>query len=445
LKLGVIVLLFLMSPALAGLPVASKQPPVEVTVYTDPPGAQVFHVMSSKEPDFLGLSNQVMRVDGRLWRNARGDWMNGTLLIRLEGYKEMTVPVSPDMFRKHRWPLTGSLSLEAESGFVAARDWLWRYRVWITAALLALLAGAMFHWRRERTRKKAMARADALEGYRASARDDRWIGSTVLGYRLTKRLGAGGMALVYLGVPDATLDERDAVAVKILKVENKQDSGEFHERFRREVKASQKMDHPHIVRLVDWSVEDPCCIVMEFLEGRTLREKLRPDRGVSRARALSWIRPLFSAVDYAHREGIMHRDLKPENVIVTSAGLLKVLDFGLARGHQVTVELTATGTCIGTPASMAPEQISGRPSMASDQYALGMMAYEMLGGSLPFDDGDVMTVLLAHVQSEPRPLSALDPSLRDVEPVIMRMIAKNPRQRYATVGHALSALERVLS
>jgi serine/threonine-protein kinase len=242
-------------------------------------------------------------------------------------------------------------------------------------------------------------------------------------------------------VPDATLDDEEAVAVKILKIEDRAEEQEIRDRFRREIRICAQLDHPHIVRLIDWSEEDPCGLVMELIDGESLRHYVR-DGGLPLEEAMRYARPVLEALDHAHRQGIMHRDLKPENVMVTRRGTVKVMDFGLARAQKVSVKLTRTDTALGTPDYMAPEQISGNPTPASDQYAAGLMVFELLTGRRPFAEGDLGRVLMQHLTETPTPLGDLVAALRGtVEPVVARMLEKDPAARYRTMGEALKALE----
>lgn len=283
-------------------------------------------------------------------------------------------------------------------------------------------------------------RVRKLEGLLARA-DTGGPLSRVGGYDLLGELGAGGMARVYQGRRG---DEE--VAVKVLQATLSGDP-ELFKRFKREVRLCKEMDHPHIVRLYDWGEEDGLVyLVMELVEGGTLREQLTGE-GLSPQRAAEILLPLFQALAYAHSRGVVHRDLKPENVMLTASGKLKVMDFGLSRGDNST-NLTQTGTVLGTPAYMAPEQIQGVGyDKAIDQYALGVMAYELLTGRQPFQAPDPLQVLFKHVGEKPEPPSRLRSDMpAEVEQILLRMLAKAPESRFASVeeagAHLLAALGR---
>jgi serine/threonine-protein kinase len=163
--------------------------------------------------------------------------------------------------------------------------------------------------------------------------------------------------------------------------------------------------------------------------------------------ARHYIQPLFAAVDYAHNQGVVHRDLKPENIMITITDVVKVADFGLGRALD-SESLTRTDTALGTPAYMAPEQVKGvHFEPASDQYALGVVAYEVLCGKRPFEAAEPVQMIFKHVSEPPRPPRDLRPDIpADVEAVLLKMLAKEPHERYATVAeagkHLVEALDR---
>jgi eukaryotic-like serine/threonine-protein kinase len=183
---------------------------------------------------------------------------------------------------------------------------------------------------------------------------------------------------------------------------------------------------------------------MELIEGGTLRERLK-NRAVSAREAWAALQPVCSALAYAHSRGVVHRDLKPENLMITAGGLLKVADFGLARA-QDQKKLTQTGAVLGTPAYMAPEQIHGEaPSPSMDQYAIGVLAYELLTGRLPFRDPDPVRQIFMTLTETPVAPSKFAPVDPSVDRVVLRMLAKQPAERYPSVEAAAQALEQVLA
>jgi hypothetical protein len=253
------------------------------------------------------------------------------------------------------------------------------WSAWLRHFRHAILWGGCFAgvfamlWRR--CRQRARARIEHALGVRDIVKrsTDDLAGHTIGAWRLTDRLGAGGMGAVYRAVPDATLDASEAVAVKLLHPEIARDPL-FKKVFEQEIRACMQLSHPHVVRLIDWGEEEGLVyMVSELLSGRTLRQALR-DEAWSEARARELWLALVETMAYVHARGVTHRDLKPSNVMLCADGRVKILDFGLA---------TSAGspyvTMGGTPGYMAPEQAEGSIVEArADQYALGVMARDML-------------------------------------------------------------------
>src|ERR687896_2278138 len=199
-------------------------------------------------------------------------------------------------------------------------------------------------------------------------------------YRVMRKLGAGGMADVYLA-EDEELGRR--VAIKILNDRHANDE-QFIERFRREAKNAAGLSHPNIVSIYDrGEAEGTYYIAMEFLDGRSLKE-LIVSRGPAPVNvAIEYARQILDALRFAHRNGIVHRDIKPHNVIVDAEGRVKVTDFGIARAG--TTQMTEVGSIIGTAQYLSPEQAKGAPvDQTSDLYSVGIVLYELLTGKVPF-------------------------------------------------------------
>jgi predicted ATPase len=262
------------------------------------------------------------------------------------------------------------------------------------------------------------------------------IGTTLQNrYRLDAELGHGGMGVVYRA-HDTLLNR--TVAVKVLS-DGSVESG-AHARLLREARAAAQLNHPNIVSVYDaGETERAPFIVMELVEGQSLYE--RPPRTLAETLAIA--RQICAALEHAHAHGIIHRDLKPENVILTPDGSAKLMDFGLARSNVAT-RLTSEGAIIGTVFYLAPEQAQGHEvDGRADLYALGVMLYEMTTGSLPFD-GDPVTVLSRHIQTPPAPPRTLRPDLPPVlEGVILKLLAKNPADRFPSAREVAAALADV--
>jgi serine/threonine-protein kinase len=259
-------------------------------------------------------------------------------------------------------------------------------------------------------------------------------------YRIQRKLGAGGMADVYLA-EDQELGRR--VAIKILNSRHGNDD-QFIERFRREAKNAAALNHPNIVSIYDrGEAEDTYYIAMEFLDGRTLKE-LIVSRGAAPVNvAIEYARQILSALRFAHRHGIVHRDIKPHNVLVDSEGRVKVTDFGIARAG--TSQMTETGSIVGTAQYLSPEQArGGEVDPRSDLYSLGVVLYELLTGKTPFEGETPVEIAMKHLSTTPKPPSKLRPDVPpELDMVVLRALAKNPDDRYQSADEMEADLERV--
>lgn len=259
-------------------------------------------------------------------------------------------------------------------------------------------------------------------------------------YQLTELIARSGMALIFKAedrVSGAT------VAIKVPYLEFESDVV-FYGRFQREEEIGRRLDHPNIIKVLSPRHRSRMYIVLEYVDGVSLREIMRGERPLRTARALDFARQLCEAMVYMHGQGIVHRDLKPENALITTDGRLKLMDFGIAL-DQAARRLTWSGlsTTIGTPDYMAPEQVSGRHGdVRTDIYALGTMLFEMVTGNLPFAETNVYAMMRAKATSNPRPPSSfvleLDPHL---EEIILRAIARVPRTRYQSAAEMLADLK----
>jgi eukaryotic-like serine/threonine-protein kinase len=259
-------------------------------------------------------------------------------------------------------------------------------------------------------------------------------------YRIQRKLGAGGMADVYLA-EDQELGRR--VAIKILNSRHGNDD-QFIERFRREAKNAAALNHPNIVSIYDrGEAEDTYYIAMEFLDGRTLKE-LIVSRGAAPINvAIEYARQILSALRFAHRHGIVHRDIKPHNVLVDGEGRVKVTDFGIARAG--TSQMTETGSIVGTAQYLSPEQArGGEVDPRSDLYSLGIVLYELLTGKTPFEGDTPVEIAMKHLSASPKPPSKLRPDIPpELDMVVLRALAKNPDDRYQSADEMEADLDRV--
>jgi eukaryotic-like serine/threonine-protein kinase len=268
-------------------------------------------------------------------------------------------------------------------------------------------------------------------------------------YELDGIVGRGGMAEVFRA-RDIRLDR--IVAVKTLRDDLARDQT-FQARFRREAQSAASLNHPSIVAVYDTG-EDMMgntpvpYIVMEYVDGRTLRDLLRDDRRLLPERAAEITDGVLRALDYSHRNGIVHRDIKPGNVMLTRTGDVKVMDFGIARAvSDAQATMTQTAQVIGTAQYLSPEQARGeRVDARSDLYSAGCLLYELLVGRPPFTGDSPVAIAYQHVREEPIPPSRIDPEVPDwADAIVLKAMMKDPADRYQTAGDMRNDIQRALS
>ncbi|MFL5923365.1 MAG: Stk1 family PASTA domain-containing Ser/Thr kinase [Gaiellaceae bacterium] len=270
---------------------------------------------------------------------------------------------------------------------------------------------------------------------------DTLIGTVFDGrYRIIRKLGAGGMADVYLA-EDQELGRR--VAIKILNDRHAADDS-FIERFRREAKNAAGLSHPNIVSIYDrGEAEGTYYIAMEYLAGKSLKELILERGPAPVSVAVDYARQILAALRFAHRNGIVHRDIKPHNCLVDSEGHLKVTDFGIARAGAS--QMTEEGSIIGTAQYLSPEQARGtQVDQTSDLYSLGIVLYEMLTGTVPFTGDSPVEIAMKHLSATPPSVSVKRPDVpRSVDQVVLRALAKDPAARYQSAEEMDADLERI--
>jgi len=260
-------------------------------------------------------------------------------------------------------------------------------------------------------------------------------------YEIVRHVARGGMAEVYLA-HDRLLDRN--VALKVLFPEFARDPS-FVQRFRREAQAAANLNHPNIVAVYDWGEEDGTYfIVMEYVEGETLREKIRSNVRLTADEAADIGVDVAAALAFAHRGGVVHRDVKPGNILITPTGQVKVTDFGIARAGGVSEGLTQTGSVMGTATYFSPEQAQGLPVDArSDVYALGVVLYEMVSGVPPFSGDTPVAIAYKHVREDPPAPTTHNPDLpAPFEQIVAVAMAKNPADRYPSADDLRADLLR---
>jgi len=247
-------------------------------------------------------------------------------------------------------------------------------------------------------------------------------------YRVLRKLGGGGMADVYLG-EDLTLGRR--VALKVL-LQRFLGDAQFIERFRREAKAAAGLNHPGIVAIYDWGqVGGTPYIVMEYVEGETLKDLIRRRGRLGGAEAVDLTLGLLAGVELAHRHGIIHRDIKAQNILIDRNGAAKITDFGIARAGDSG--MTEAGSILGTAQYLSPEQARGLPvDERSDLYSVGVVLYEMLTGRVPFSGDSAVNVAMQHVNEVPEEPVTLVPGMpASLNQIVLKALAKDPAHRYA--------------
>ena len=268
-------------------------------------------------------------------------------------------------------------------------------------------------------------------------------------YEIGEVLGRGGMAEVHHG-RDLRLGRE--VAVKVLRNDLARDPS-FQVRFRREAQASASLNHPAIVAVYDTGEDRTTLgatpyIVMEYVEGETLRDVLRREGRLPAERAMTLAADICGALDFSHRNGIVHRDVKPGNVMITPQGTVKVMDFGIARAvSDSAATMTSTAAVIGTAQYLSPEQARGESVDArSDVYSLGCLLYELVTGAPPFTGDSPVSVAYQHVREDPRLPSSINPEIpADLDAILLKAMSKNPANRYQSAAEMRNDLLRSLA
>jgi eukaryotic-like serine/threonine-protein kinase len=266
-------------------------------------------------------------------------------------------------------------------------------------------------------------------------------GSQVAGrYVIESHLATGGMATVWRA--------RDTVLARIVAVKALRDhlasDPEFRERFRREAVAAARLNHPSIINVFDTGADSVCVfIVMEYFDGTTLAQLLQQEGALEPGHAVDVIMPVLEALAYSHAHGVIHRDVKPGNILVANDGRVKVTDFGIAKAALGASDLTTTGTVLGTAQYLSPEQVQGQPVDArSDLYSAGAVLYEMITGRPPFEAETPVATAMMRLTRDPVPPRDIRPGIpRQLEGAVVRALARDPRNRFASADAMHSALE----
>jgi serine/threonine-protein kinase len=260
-------------------------------------------------------------------------------------------------------------------------------------------------------------------------------------YEILGELGRGGMGKVYR-VRNVISDRIDAMKVLLPDLLGSQ---ELAARFQREIKVLAALNHPNIAALrTALTADNQLVMIMEYVDGQTLSKRLRHGP-IATADAIAYIDQVLDALDFAHRQHVVHRDVKPSNMMLTPAGAVKLMDFGIARA-QGDQTLTAADTTTGSLGYMSPEQVNGKPTDGrSDLYSVGISLYEMVTGQLPFQADSNFAVMLAHLNEQPKPPIELQPGLPPgLNAIILKSISKEPADRFQTADEFRQALKSLM-
>jgi len=263
-------------------------------------------------------------------------------------------------------------------------------------------------------------------------------------YRIIREIGKGGMSRVYLAM-DTSKDRE--VALKIMTPEAAEDE-DYVRRFQREIDIASKLDHPHILPVLDWGRdENVLFLMMPYIKRGTLNDILRTGQVMTPYQAWRMAFQISDALDYAHENGIIHRDVKPHNIMVVNDSHFSLTDFGLVKMANESSHLTQSGSVLGSPSYMSPEQARSRTiDHRSDVYSLGVVLYEALVGRLPYNSASAMEMIGQHVLARPLMPSQIAPDFpAAIEAVLLRALCKDPNARYRSAGDLARALGTVMT
>ena len=398
-----------------------------IQLKTEPTGADVYLMTSSSQGEgkFLGTSDQELPIE-RSFLAGRGSL---DLKIRKDGFHEVIYNMKTlAIVDGAKLPVGEPVRLPSKGGVVS-------FKVVGSGLLLSVVMALGF--RRFRASAGNSSSNSPQEGSLVSM--DPMVGLTICGYKIQKLVAKGGMGSLYIA--DSADTKGLQAAVKVVDLHGR--DADMRERFFRELAVASKLHHPSVVRTWDYAMlEDRfLAIVMEWLPGAPLSEKMKGNV-LHPKDCLQLLTPVFEGLDFLHGQGIAHRDIKPDNIFVLPNDECKIIDFGLAKDSKQD-SLTQTGMLLGTPRYMAPETVKGGDGVfgAADQYALGLIIYEMVTGRAPFSADEGMQLLLQHMEKDPTLACKVNAKVPEgFADVIGRMIHRDPSQRFPTMSEALGAL-----
>lgn len=316
---------------------------------------------------------------------------------------------------------------------------------WISDREVDAILVAQKRFRAEQQKRSGGTQSSSATSRTSPPKSSRKATQQLGSFELLQKLGEGSMGTVYKAL-DTEKDR--VVALKVLSRSLANDA-EFLERFRREIKTVEGLNHPNIVAYHgSGSAGGHRYLAMEFVNGESLYMQLKRNGRLQEKEALRIARDIASALDHAHGQALIHRDIKPENVLMARDGAVKVTDFGLAKSQEDTSKLTAVGLSIGTPHYLSPEQAMGAQEVdhRADMYSLGATLYHLLTGQVPFDHQSSTKVMVMHVQEPPPDPRSLQPSVsRGAAKLTLRLMSKAPGDRFAETKDLIATLDGLIS
>jgi hypothetical protein len=405
---------------------------------------------AASDGDFLGLSGTPLLLNLAEFAPDREAYF----VIRQKGYKDLRCsmkpldfkPYSPHTLISFPTEVKEPLALEPATFTKKMALWLSRYRKAIMVIALILVPSAILMAIKLSRLNAEKRKWSAWEALLAGVnREDPMFNKALGGYVLVEKIGQGGMAAVYRAVPEQTRSGKEEVAVKVMQI-GEESEWDYLRRYTREVKILSALSHPNILRIINYGTQgDLFYLVTDLIRGRTLESEIK-EGGIDLEAFRSIIRQVIDALIHAHQKEILHRDIKPGNIMIDGKGRVTVMDFGLAKGRHFSA-ITDSGLTLGTPDYMAPEQVTTKEvDSRTDEYSLGVLAYALLTGTLPYCDEAPFRIIYRKVTEQPPPLRAIRASIPDaLEAVVLKMLEKEPDKRYQTLEEVSEAIEEALA
>lgn len=444
-------------------PSRHKIEPRSVRIRTNPDGVLIYDEMGN----YLGPSSSdiiIPCVHHQITLYLiKGEFKEEARQGSKKGFRNNMLVIPREFFRDYdSYPQNGVLSLEEYSSatggvhlsllYLAGIGLMFIIPIAVIAVVIRMLWRRMKHYEAalQKTTHYALV-TDADVDVTLRTMDDikgkRLIGK-YSSYFIKELIGEGGMSRVYEAYMEqtglGTISPSDEIcAIKIVLPSVARSPG-YLDRFRREIEIYRRLTHPSIVQIYDWGEDDArgiLFIVMEKITGRPLSKVLK-GRSLEIRQSTLWAIQILKALAYAHENGVVHRDIKPSNIFITMSRRIKIIDFGIARALG-TADLTMSNIALGTPSYLPPEQIDSKSvDGRADLYSVGVMMYEMLTGSLPFTGESSFDVISKHVYDDAAPPSSLNPEIcRSLDAFVLRLMAKNPQDRYISALEAAEMLK----